>query len=82
MNVKRAIRRGTRLLLTAAAAAIVVLLVTGCGSGNSPATAAHQLLQEFPWLGPLGLSFIENLLIQYGSNLAALLAAAAAALLG
>lgn len=81
MKLNRMVRRGTRFVLAAVAAALGVLLIAGCGS-KTGANAAQQLLQEFPWLGPLGLSFIESLLVQYGSNLAALLAAAAAALLG
>jgi hypothetical protein len=81
MRIKRMVRRGARFVLTAVAAVLGVLMIAGCGSSSSLATGAHQLLQEFPWLGPLGLSFIEGLLMQYGSDLAGLLAAAAAALL-
>ena len=82
MNVRTVIRHGTRLLLTAATAAVVVLLITGCGSGTSPETTAHHLLGEFPWLTRVGFSVLESLVIQYGSNLPALLAAALAILLG
>jgi hypothetical protein len=82
MRIKGAGRRGARFVLIAVAGLLGVLLMAGCGSKGSLSTVAHQLLQEFPWLGPLGLYFIENLLAQYGSDLAGLLAAAAAALVG
>lgn len=57
------------------------LLLAGCGPGTST-TSAQQLVQQNPWLAPLGISFIENLLQQYGSDLVGLLAAAAAVLFG
>lgn len=58
-----------------------MLLLAGCGPGTS-GTSAQQLVQENSWLAPLGISFIQGLLQQYGSDLAALLAAAAAVLFG
>jgi hypothetical protein len=66
-------------LAMAGAAVLGGLLLTGCGSGSS---AAGHIMQEYPWLAPLGLSFIQGLLAEYGSNLVALLIAAAAALVG
>jgi hypothetical protein len=70
----------TRFMLTAALTVIGVLAVTGCtNSGNG---GAAQLLKQFPWLASLGLSFVSGLLEQYGSDLAGLLVAAAAALVG
>jgi hypothetical protein len=79
-NVKRVMRQQTRFMLTAALTVIGVLAVTGCtNSGNG---GAAQLLKQFPWLAPLGLSFVSGLLQQYGSDLASLLVAAAAALVG
>jgi hypothetical protein len=68
-------------IAVAGAAILGALLMTGCASGSG-ADRAGQIMQEYPWLAPLGLSFIESLLAQYGSNLIGLLIAAAAALLG
>jgi hypothetical protein len=73
-------RRRARVLSTVAAAVLGVLLTTGCGRTTSGDSGAQQLLQLFPWLASLGLPFIQGLLAQFGSNLGALLAAAAAAL--
>jgi ABC-type xylose transport system substrate-binding protein len=72
--------RRARLLFIGAAAILGALLITGCGPTSSGASGAQQLMQEFPWLSSLGLSFIEGLLAQYGTNILALLAAAVAAL--
>jgi hypothetical protein len=79
---KRTTLRRMRFLLIATAAVLGALLITGCGPGNgtSATSGAQQLIQQFPWLSALGLSFIQGLLQQFGSNLVALLAAAAAAL--
>lgn len=76
----KALQRRARIVLTVAAAIIGLLLITGCGPGASGSSGAQQLEQEFPWLAPLGLSFISGLIQQYGSDLVALLIAAAAAL--
>jgi hypothetical protein len=77
---KRSGRRRVRYVLAVLGAVILgMLLLAGCGpSGMS----AQQLVQENSWLAPLGISFIQGLLQQYGSDLAALLAAAAAVLFG
>lgn len=77
---KRALRGRAGIALTIAAAIIGLLLITGCGPASSGSSGAQQLEQEFPWLAPLGLSFISGLIQQYGSDLVALLIAAAAAL--
>ena len=73
-------RRRARLLFIVTAAVLGALLVTGCGPATSGTSGAQQLIQQFPWLSALGASFIQGLLAQFGSNLVALLAAAAAAL--
>jgi len=73
-------RRRARLLFIVTAAVLGALLVTGCGPATSGNSGAQQLIQQFPWLSALGASFIQGLLAQFGSNLVALLAAAAAAL--
>jgi hypothetical protein len=80
-KIKQVMRpRRMRYVLAAIGAAIPgVLLITGCGSGSG---GAAQLVKQYPWLPPLGLSFIQGLLQQYGSDLVALLATAAAALFG
>jgi hypothetical protein len=57
------------------------LLISGCDPAGSGASGARNLVQEYPWLAPLGLAFVEGLLRQFGSDLAGLLVAAAAALL-
>jgi hypothetical protein len=77
-------RRGCRRYVFAVtgAAILSVLLVAGCGSSTSNTSSAGHLMQQYPWLAPLGLSFIQGLLEQYGTNLVGLLIAAAAALLG
>jgi hypothetical protein len=75
-----AMRRRTRFLFIATAAVLGAFLLTGCGSAGSGTNVAQHLLQLFPWLGSLGLAFIQGLLAQYGSNIPALLVAAAAAL--
>jgi hypothetical protein len=57
-NVKKVMRQQTRFMLTAALTVIGVLAVTGCtNSGNG---GAAQLLKQFPWLAPLGLSFVSG----------------------
>jgi hypothetical protein len=84
-RMKRMIRRRAAFILSVMAAAVIgTLLVAGCGPGSSDTAAneAGRLLQEYPWLGPLGLPYVESLLAQYGSNLLDLLAAALAALAG
>lgn len=73
-------RRRARLLFIVTAAALGTLLVTGCGGTSSGNSGAQWLIHLFPWLASLGLPFIQGLLAQFGSNLGALLAAAAAAL--
>jgi hypothetical protein len=73
-------RRRAHLLFVVAAAVLGTLFITGCGPSGSGNNGAQQLIQDFPWLSALGSSFIQNLLDQFGSNLVALLAAAAAAL--
>jgi hypothetical protein len=79
---KRAARRRLRYVLAVLGAVILgVLLLAGCGPGSST-PSAQQLVQQNPWLAPLGISFIQGLLQQYGSDLVALLAAAATALFG
>jgi hypothetical protein len=83
MRGKGSVRRGARLALMAAVTVLGVVLLAGCGgSKTSLGSAAQQLMQEYPWLGPLGLNLVESLLAQYGSNIIGLLVAAAAALLG
>ena len=67
-------------VLTAATAVLTGVLVAGCGSSVSAAAQAHQLEQQYPWLASLGLSFVEWLIKTYGSDIAALLVAALAAL--
>jgi hypothetical protein len=66
-------------VLVAVAAILGALLIAGCGPAANSASA-QQLLQQYPWLASLGLPFIEWLIQTYGSDLLALLAAAAAAL--
>jgi hypothetical protein len=73
--------RAGYLLAVLGAVILGVLLLAGCGPGTS-GTSAQQLVQQNPWLAPLGISFIQGLIEQYGSDLVALLAAAAAALFG
>lgn len=80
-SAKSGKRRLTRFLFTVTAAIIGTLLITGCGPAASGTSGAQQLIQQFPWLASLGLSFVQGLLAQYGTDLVALLAAAAAALL-
>lgn len=75
---KRAGRRRVRYVLAVLGATILAVLLAGCGPGMS----AQQLVQQNPWLASLGISFIQGLLQQYGSDLAGLLAAAAAVLFG
>jgi hypothetical protein len=72
-------RKGLRAILVAAAAILCTLLLAGCGSATD-ATQAQQLMQKYPWLASLGLSVLEWLIQTYGSDIAALLAAAALAL--
>ena len=79
-KAKGAMRWRARFLFIVTAAVLGALLITGCGPTTSVTSGAQQLLQQFPWLSSLGLSFIQELLEQFGSNLVALLAAAAAAL--
>jgi hypothetical protein len=79
-KAKGTIRRRARFLLVVTAAVLGALLVTGCGGTNSGNSGAQWLIHLFPWLASLGLPFIQGLLAQFGSNLGALLAAAAAAL--
>jgi hypothetical protein len=79
-KVKGAARRRAQFLFMLTAAVLGALLITGCGRTTSGAGGAQQLIGEFPWLASLGLAFIQGLLEQFGSNLGALLAAAAAAL--
>jgi hypothetical protein len=74
--------RRAHYVIAVGATILGALLITGCGSGTSDANRAGQLIQQYPWLAQLGLSFIQVLLMQYGSNLVALLIAAAAALVG
>jgi hypothetical protein len=83
LKIKRTMRhrRIPSMLLAVGAAILGVLLITGCGSGTSGTGGAGQLVEQYPWLAPLGLSFIQGLLQQYGSDLVGLLIAAAAALL-
>ena len=84
MKHTRMMRNSRMRYVIAVAGAFVLgaLLITGCGSGSSSAGQAGHLMQEYPWLAPLGLSFVQSLIAQYGSNLIGLLIAAAAALLG
>jgi len=77
---KKGLQRRARIILVALAAIAGVLLIVGCGPAGSGSSGAQQLEQEFPWLAPLGLSFISGLIQQYGSDLVGLLLAAAAAL--
>jgi hypothetical protein len=80
-KAKGIMRRRAHLLFVVAAAVLGTLFITGCGpSSPSGSNGAQQLIQEFPWLSALGSSFIQNLLDEFGSNLVALLAAAAVAL--
>ena len=79
-KAKGTMRRRARLLFIATAAVLGALVITGCGPATSGTSGAQQLIQQFPWLSALGASFIQGLLAQFGSNLIALLAAAAAAL--
>ena len=79
-KAKGTMRRRARLLFIATAAVLGALLITGCGPATSGTSGTQQLIQQFPWLASLGASFIQGLLAQFGSNLIALLAAAAAAL--
>lgn len=79
-KAKGTIRRRARFLFIGAAAVLGTLLVTGCGGTSSGNGGAQWLIHLFPWLASLGLPFIQGLLAQFGSNLGALLAAAAAAL--
>lgn len=79
-KVKGARRRRAQFLFMLTAAVLGALLITGCGRTTSGASGAQQLIQEFPWLASLGLAFIQGLLEEFGSNLGALLAMAAAAL--
>jgi hypothetical protein len=78
----RAARLRVRYRLAVLVAAILgMLLLAGCGPGGS-GTSAQQLVQQNPWLAPLGISVIQGLLQQYGSDLLAFFAAAVAALFG
>jgi anaerobic C4-dicarboxylate transporter len=73
--------RAVAILAVVVAAILGVLLVTGCSSGSGGlVNEANKLMQEYPWLDQLGLSFIESLVLQYGTNILAVLAAALAAL--
>jgi hypothetical protein len=74
-------RRVYYIVATAGAAILSALLITGCGAGTSGSGGAERLIKEFSWLAPLGVSFVQALLAQYGTNLLGLLMAAAAALL-
>ena len=76
-EAKGTMRRRAHSLFIVTAAVLGALLITGCGRATSG--GAQQLIQLFPWLASLGLPFIQGLLEQFGSNLGALLAAAAAA---
>jgi hypothetical protein len=77
---KWTVRRSTRFLFLVTAAVLGALLIAGCGPATSGTNGVQQLIQQFPWLSSLGLSFLQGLLAQFGSNLVDLLAAAAAAL--
>lgn len=79
-KAKGTIRRRARFLFIVTTAALGAVLVTGCGGTTSGNSGAQWLIHLFPWLASLGLPFIQGLLAQFGSNLGALLAAAAAAL--
>jgi hypothetical protein len=81
VKISARMRRGKCFILSAAAAALAVLLIAGCSSkGSGP--GVQQIMQQYSWLVPLGWSVIQYLLQEYGSNLAALLAAAASLLAG
>jgi hypothetical protein len=77
---RRIMRRRTRFLFIVTAAVLGVVLITGCGPAASGTSGVQQLIQQFPWLSALGISFLQGLLEQFGTNLLGLLAAAAAAL--
>ncbi len=68
-----------RAVFVVAAAILGALLIAGCGPAANSASA-QQLQQQYPWLASLGLPFLEWLIQTYGSDILALLAAAAAAL--
>jgi predicted PurR-regulated permease PerM len=63
---------------------LAMLLIAGCGPSDPSvlASKASHLIEEYPTLSSLTLSFVEWLIQQYGSDIAALLAAAAAAVVG
>jgi hypothetical protein len=75
--MKRTIWCRCRFTLTVFTSILSLLLITGCGPSG-----AEQLIKEYPWLGSLGLAFINGLLQQFGTDLPGLLVAAAAALVG
>lgn len=80
-TIKQVMRpRWVRCVLAVIGTAILgMLLIAGCGPGSG---GAAQLVKQYPWPASLGLSLIQGLPQQYGSDLVAPLAAAAAALSG
>jgi hypothetical protein len=81
MKTNRRMGRGKRFMLAVTAAVLGVLLICGC-SPNGSDPSVQQLVNHYSWLAPLGSAVIQYLIQLFGTDLSALLSAAATLLLG